>query len=72
MKHIAECMIESGVEPEVPSMESKIPFGNHVIEVWYDENASSPLAWNAFIYGFGTRNGFSREEAISAAKNYLR
>ena len=52
-EHIEECAFESGVDLEVSnSNEENIEYKDHIIEVWYDENSNSPLAWNAFVKGF--------------------
>ena len=46
-------------------------YKDHLIEVWYDETTSSPMAWNAFIKGFGTYSEYGRERVIHVAKRKI-
>ena len=67
-EHIEECAFESGVDLTVcNSQEESTEYKGHVIESWYDETCGSPLAWNAFVKGFGTYSEYSRELAIDRA-----
>ena len=65
---------------EVTSIEIKLSSGanedfikykDHLIEVWYDETTSSPMAWNAFIKGFGTYSEYGRERVVHVAKRKI-
>ena len=67
-EHIEECAFESGVDLTVcNSNEESTEYNGHVIESWYDETCGSPLAWNAFVKGFGTYSEYSRELAVDRA-----
>ena len=67
-EHIEECAFESGVDLTVcNSQEESTEYKGHVIESWYDETCGSPLAWNAFVKGFGTYSEYGRERAIDRA-----
>jgi hypothetical protein len=63
-EHIEECASECGVDLEVSNTkEESTEYKGHVIETWYDETCGSPLAWNAFVKGFGTYSEYSRDLA---------
>ena len=71
-QHIEECAMESGVDLEVSnSNEENIEYKGHIIEVWYDENSNSPLAWNAFIKGFGTYSEYGHGRVVHVAKRKI-
>ena len=71
-QHIEECATESGIDLEVSnSNEENIEYKGHIIEVWYDENSNSPLAWNAFIKGFGTYSEYGRDRVVHVAKRKI-
>ena len=71
-QHIEECATESGIDLEVNnSNEENIEYKGHIIEVWYDENSNSPLAWNAFIKGFGTYSEYGRDRVVHVAKRKI-
>ena len=71
-EHIEECASECGVDLEVSnSNEENVEYKGHVIEVWYDENSNSPLAWNAFIKGFGTYSEYGRDRVVHVAKRKI-
>lgn len=71
-QHIQECALESGVDSdEFASNEDFFEYKDHLIEVWYDETSSSPMAWNAFIKGFGTYSEYGRERVIHVAKRKI-
>ena len=70
--HIEECATESGVDLEVSnSNEENIEYKGHIIEVWYDENSSSPWAWHAFVQGFGTHIEHDRDQVVNVAKREI-
>ena len=71
-KHIEECATECEVDLEVSnSNEENIEYKGHIIEVWYDENSNSPLAWNAFVKGFGTYSEYGRDRVLHVAKRKI-
>ena len=71
-QHIQECALESGVDSdEFASNEDFFKYKDHLIEVWYDETTSSPMAWNAFIKGFGTYSEYGRERVVHVAKRKI-
>ena len=71
-KHIEECATECGVDLEVSnSNEENIEYKGHIIEVWYDENSNSPLAWNAFVKGFGTYSEYGRDRVLHVTKRKI-
>jgi hypothetical protein len=61
-QHIDECMREAGVDPECRTCEQSHGEG---LESWYEETSGSPWAWRAFLNGWGTSSGLSREDAIA-------
>lgn len=65
-EHLREIADESGIPWEVcHSEEETITIGRFEIDVWYNEDASSPWsAWGAFCKGYGSTHGSSREYAI--------
>ena len=64
--------MESGVDSdEFASNEDFIKYKDHLIEVWYDETTLSPMAWNAFVKGFGTYSEYGRERVIHVAKRKI-
>ena len=70
--HIIECAMEMGIDLEVSnSNEENIEYKGHIIEVWYDENSSSPWAWNAFVKGFGTYTEHDRNQVVNVAKRKI-
>jgi len=69
--HIQEIAKESGLDYlEYHSNEKIVEHAGYKVEVWYNEDASSPLsAWGAFIQGIGTKTAASEEDAIFAIIN---
>ena len=65
-QHIRDVVEEMGEEWETFHTERTISTvdGTEGVEVYYDEMASVYRPWFAFKYGYGSRSGASREEAI--------
>jgi len=64
--HLRECADEMGMDYETCHTDRRLSNVNGIeIESYYDENGSVYSPWNAFAYGFGSRSGDCREDAIA-------